>query len=430
MSQSRFAVGASLLVATLFVLGCARAESPVVVDVGEPLVGQIVVDRSHPAWLAREGVGSLFICGPGDPEGFLYRGRRRGDGTRDGDQLALIEKLGDSGANSIYLMAVRSHGGDGDRTHNPFVDSDPERGLNERLLDQWEEWFSEMDRRGIVIFFIFYDDSSRIWNTGDEVEEPEGAFVRELVNRFKHHRNLIWVVAEEYQERYSAKRVSRIAAEIRASDEHHHPIAVHKLNGLSFREFANDPAIDQFAIQYNVATAKKIRDGVTRAWRSAAGRYNLNLAEAEGWGSGSEARQKAWAAALGGAYVMVLGMDIQSTPTSDLEDCGRLVRFMEGTEFAAMAPRDNLAAGEILYVLAHPGEAYIGYAPVGGGALGFEDLRAGDWRLRWLDLASGEEVTTHVTVDDDGDAVWPRPDGIGAEVALSAERLSATAALP
>ena len=46
-----------------------------------PLPGQIVVDPDHIQWLKRAGGGSFFMCGPGDPEGFLYRGTLNPDGT-------------------------------------------------------------------------------------------------------------------------------------------------------------------------------------------------------------------------------------------------------------------------------------------------------------------------------------------------------------
>ena len=40
---------------------------------------------------------------------------------------------------------------------------------------------------GIVIYFFFYDDSARIWNTGDVVGSAEKKFLEGLVNRFEHH---------------------------------------------------------------------------------------------------------------------------------------------------------------------------------------------------------------------------------------------------
>jgi len=289
----------------------------------------IVVDPQNRQWLKRKDGRPFFMCGPGDPEDFLYRGKLKPDGTRDGDQKKLIAKIKGSGANCIYLMAVRSHGGDGDKTHNPFVANDPSKGINPKVLDQWEQWFGEMDSSGIVIYFFFYDDSARVWRTGDNVGDRERAFIRTIVDRFEHHKNLIWCVAEEYQEALSVKRVKNIAAQIRSADDHNHAIAVHKLNGLKFDEFADDANIDQFAIQYNEETAEALHQGMVRAWKDARGKYNLNMSEAKEFGSGKLMRDKCWACAMGGAYVMILEMDIANTSKSDLEDCGRLVRFFE-----------------------------------------------------------------------------------------------------
>ncbi|MCA9638738.1 MAG: hypothetical protein KC420_22075, partial [Myxococcales bacterium] len=81
---------------------------------GDPGDGFLRVDPDHPAWLQVDGQGPFFICGPGDPEDFLHRGALLPDGTRDGDQAALIAKLAPTGANSVYVQAIRSHGGDGD----------------------------------------------------------------------------------------------------------------------------------------------------------------------------------------------------------------------------------------------------------------------------------------------------------------------------
>jgi hypothetical protein len=385
--------------------------------------GHIIVDPDRPQWLRRKGGGPFFMCGPGDPEDFLYRGKLEPDGTRDGDQMALINKLKGTGANCIYLMAVRSHGGDGDKTHNPFVNSDPRRGFNHKVLAQWEEWFTEMDKNGIVIYFFFYDDSARIWNTGDRVGQQERDFIHTLVDRFEHHKNLIWCIAEEYQEALSAKRVKNIAAQIRAADDYGHVIAVHKLSGLDFSEFADDPNIDQFAIQHNVSGADALHKSIVGAWKSARGRYNLNMSEAADFGTGKDARQKSWACAMGGAYVMILGMDVATTAKSDLEDCGRLVRFFESTNFYRMSPHDELKHGDTKYVLALPGDSYIAYTPQLRGKIGLRDMTAGTYELHWFDCATGKQVTqTKVNVGA-GDQTWSKPRGIGNELAVYVKRI-------
>ena len=385
--------------------------------------GRIIVDKEHPQWLKRKDGRPFFMCGPGDPEGFLYRGRLNPDGTRDGDQMALIEKLKGTGANCIYMMVVRSHGGDGDKTHNPFIDNDPNKGLNPAVLAQWEEWFTEMDKNSIVIYLFFYDDSARLWDTGDLAGESEKRFIHAIVDKFEHHKNLMWCVAEEYAEAFSPQRVKNIAAEIRAAGDFDHVIAVHKHSGLDFSEFADDPGIDQFAVQYNVPTAEVLHEGMVEAWKLAQGRYNLNMSEAADFGTGGEARRKIWACAMGGAYVMVLQMDIAGTAKADLEDCGRLVRFFESTNFNEMSPHDRLKYAGTQYVLALPGDSYIAYASGSAGEIGLKDMTAGVYEFRWLDCITGKEVKQPRVNVAAGDQSWKRPNSISDELAVYIKRL-------
>ncbi len=399
-----------------------RSNAPLLDPPAGPL--QIVVDPADPAYLRRADGSRFFMAGPGDPEGFLYRGSRNADGTRNGDQLALIGKLAGTGANCIYFQAVRSHGGDGPPDHNPFIDSDPALGeLDADILDQWEIWISAMDVAGIAAFFILYDDDACIWDcdplNDHFVPAEESTFVTRIIDRFEHHENLIWVIAEEYQEEFSAQRVSALASLIRTVDDHDHVISVHKLSGLSFAELENDPNIDQFAIQYNVTTAAAIHAGVVQAFGDAAGRYNLNLAESAAWGTGVVARQKSWAAAMGGASVMVLGWDIASTDSLDMVDAGRLVRFMERVPLSGMEPRDDLSFAGTAYVLADlPGASYVLYSSTSAVSLGVKMLATGIYDLQWLDPASGLEQNDWGTTVTGGDTSWPRPSGFGAETAL------------
>ena len=358
--------------------------------------GSLIVDPAHPQWFKHDGGNSFFLCGPGDPEDFLFRGSLNPNGTRAGDQMALINKLAANGGNSIYFEMIRSHGGDGNATHNPFVNNDPAQGLNAAVLDQWETWFTAMDQAGILIYAFFFDDSANVWGSGDSVPTAERDFLEAIVARFKHHQHLMWVVAEEYQEAFSATRIANMAAIIRAADDNHHPIGVHKLSGLSFSEFADNPNLDQFSIQYNVGNAQELHSGMVDAFADAAGRYNLNMSETVGHGTGASARLKNWAVAMGGAYVMVFQWDIAGTATSDLQDCGRLVQFMETTNFSQMSPRDDLAFGGTEYVLADPSSSsyilygFSTYREIGvfnGGLSGGET-----YDLHWLDIPSGTVV--------------------------------------
>jgi hypothetical protein len=328
-----------------------------------------------------------------------------------------------TGANCIYLMAVRSHGGDGDKTHNPFIDNDPRKSINSKVLAQWEGWFTEMDRNGIVIYLFLYDDSARIWRTGDKVGKEERDFIHTLIDRFEHHKNLIWCIAEEYQEALSVKRVKNIAAEIRAADDYDHVIAVHKLSGLDFSEFADAPSIDQFAIQYNQSSADALHNGMVSAFKQAKGRYNLNMSEAADFRSGQDARMKSWACAMGGAYVMILEMDIATTAKSDLEDCGKLVRFFESTNFNEMSPHDELKFAGTKYVLAHQGFSYIAYSPELQGKIGLKDMRRGRYEFRWFDCVTSKEVRQAKVNVQAGNQSWKKPGGIGRELAVYIRRI-------
>jgi hypothetical protein len=400
------------------------------ITTSQSLIGQVVSDPDNPEWFKYYGGGPMFMCGPGDPENFLYRGTRNADGTRSGDQMTLINKLKGTGANSVYLQIIRSHGGDAD--HNPFNDyTDPSSGLDSDILAQWETWFTELDNDGINILLFFYDDAINVSNnlgwsmSAGELHSDEQAFIQGIVNTFEHHKHLIWCVMEEVEEMGSdyLAHASKIAETIKAADDYDHPVACHQLSGLVC-DFPDDPNMDQFAIQYNTGTATNLHNGMLTAWNNSAGRYNLNLAEANGHynpGSTSRAdlRKKNWAIAMGGAYVMVFRMDIASTSIDELEDCGRLVQFFEMTNFNVMAPRDDLAHGGTDYTLALPGDSYIAYAANLSSDIGIKSMTASTYKFVWYDCETGTTVTENYKSVSSGDLTWTKPTELsGNEVAV------------
>jgi hypothetical protein len=116
-------------------------------------------------------------------------------------------------------------------------------------------------------------------------------------------------------------------------------------------------------------------------------------------------------------------MDIASTPESDLEDCGRLVRFFEATNFNEMLPHDELAFAGTKYVLAHPGFSYIAYSPELQGEIGLRDMRWGAYEFRWFDCATGKEVRQAEVNVQAGSQSWEKPRGIGRELAVYIRRI-------
>ncbi|MBM4024766.1 MAG: hypothetical protein FJ280_05075 [Planctomycetes bacterium] len=404
------------------VLGClAGVASAVGAEAAPPgpRPGQIVIDPEHPQWLMRHGGKHLFLCGPGDPEEFLYLGTRNPDGTRDGDQVQRIRKLIEHGGNCIYMQIVRTHGGDakGDRTHNPFIGSDPAKGLDPDILNQWEEWFTLMDRHNILIYLFFYDDSARIWNTGDLVGPEEKAFVETIVKKFKHHRNLIWVVGEESEERYTTARVQALAEAIRRADDRGHLIGNHHHSGTTFKAWREGGALNHFSMQLS-ATDDAAHAGAIEALQKAAGRYQVIYSESTAMRTDEEwMRRHAWAVAMGGLMPMLLRMDIASTPVESLRQCRYLQRFFEATDFFRMASHDELRHGETRYVLADPGRSYIAYADNLAGPLGVKALPAGRCAVTWLDCISGRTVEEQHTLARAGDHAFLKPSGFGPECA-------------
>jgi hypothetical protein len=264
-------------------------------------------------------------------------------------------------------MAVRSHGGDGDATQNPFINNDPVQGVNHKVLDQWETWFTKMDNNGIVIFFIFYDDGVSIWglDSSDNLRAKEENFIQALVDRFKHHKHLIWVVAEEYEE-------------------------------MDLGKFYTNP---------------NSRLHVSK------------IAEYHPEATGVTARKNSWAIAMGGAYVMHLEWDIENNSLSDLRDCGRLVSFMESTNFNEMSPHNKLKYADTEYVLAVPGSSYIAYtSSSSSGKIGLQNMAEGIYDFRWFSPENGTTVIETDISAAAGTNSWPKPPRIGAEVAVYIER--------
>jgi hypothetical protein len=138
----------------------------------------------------------------------------------------------------------------------------------------------------------------------------------------------------------------------------------------------------------------------------------------------TDARKRSWAAAMGGAYVMVFGMDIASTPVDALADCGRLAEFFESTRFDLMIPHDSFARAETDYVLGSVALGWILYGSDASDALGIAIPSGwgGTFNLRWMDCATGTEVHQNGVSVPSGERTFSIPSGLGNEVVLEMER--------
>lgn len=370
------------------------------------LPDQIIPDPEHPGRLAynrdRNGAGHLdpfYLCGPGGPEGFLYGDISGGD-TPD----SVLDKMIEHGGNCIYLQGIRSHGGDGQPHHNPFVDHNPEKGIDYEVLQSWKKWFDRMRDNNIVIYFFFFDDEVRI-GPKDRIAPVEEEYIRTVVNAFETYPNLIWVVAEEYDEIFTKEKVGEIARLIRETDDHDHIIASHQLPSLSF-DHADDPVIGQFAMQLRSTEGPSadIHAKCLQALQNADGRYNVNLAEQYDWhsdlleaGDRDGVRKVNWAAAITGTHIMHLGTWETSRerrpPTTDmLKDYRRVYEFMESIgHLNAMSPHDHLVESGDAWVLAG-NDHYIAYLIHGGSIeLNLSDADT-TLKMQWYNPRTGEHT--------------------------------------
>ena len=251
----------------------------------------------------------------------------------------------------------------------------------------------------------------------------EKSFFEAIVNRFQHHRNLIWIVAEESEERYSSARIRALGEVIRGADANGHLIGNHHLSGTTFKAWKPESALNHLAMQLS-ETGEAAHAGAIEAVQKAAGRYQVIYAESTATPRDADGmRRHAWAIAMGGLMPMILKMDIAETPVELLNQCRFLQTFMESTSFNLLDPHDELGGAGTKYVLADPGRSYLAYGDQPTTALGIKDLPVGDYSAAWLDCRTGRQAATARQVLEPGERAFEKPAAIGDECAVWIQRL-------
>lgn len=404
--------------------------------VSAQLSGQIVVNPQNPRWLYynrdsnNDGkLDPFYWAGAGGPEGYLY--------LSSSEQNSIANALQAGGANAIYMHMVRSHGGDGGSSQNPFKNKDPNQGADPAVLSQWNQVLANLESKGITVLLFFYDDSAVPYSKSS-FGTTEKQFIKDVVNALEGRKNIIWAIAEEYSEGLTDSKVSAMAAEIRAADDNNHPISIHQGTGDNTMNFPNDPNIDQFAQQANGSSASALYADVLEAFNDANGRFNINMAE--NWNNGvndhaaaiksgnrTDVRARNWATGMAGGYVMAVGAweyNIGAAPTSEMiADWGRQVKFFEKTNFDEMLPNSVLKSDNTQYLLAMPGQSYIAYSNnTTTQQMGIKGMTAGKYTFLWFDPINGTEVVETKDVSA-GDQKWSKPPSIGREVVVYINRV-------
>ena len=181
-------------------------------------LGRLEYDGTH--YLKFSSGDHWIKGGIDDPENFL--------GSAFGDWNAkklAIDNLASKGVNSIYLV-LNNISGDyndtwawvGNTTSDAIANSNR---FNVAKLLLWEDFFTYVQEKGIVLHMILDDDSA--WDGYDHT-----LYYREMVARFSHHPGIIWNIGEEADEIYSDEEQVTYATMIRSLDAYDHPVTVHR----------------------------------------------------------------------------------------------------------------------------------------------------------------------------------------------------------
>jgi len=290
-------------------------------------VGNKLMWRNGGLWV---GDKPYWLCGVGDPENFLWRK----------DQAKMIQKLRQYNIRGMVAYLVQTHGGDAAHENatdwNPFINHNPQKGLNHSVLNKFNQWFMRLDEAGCCVVLNLYDDEAMPFTKDKNLLPPkEIEYIKGIVQRFKHLTHLIWMVAEEYQEIMTHNKVHRIAKLIRSIDPIH-PIGVHQIHSDSFN-FKSNPFLNLFFMQLNNADKHELKKVMSNAVKEARGRYGVVLFEntepgLDIYGTGKIARDKDRVCAEAGAYVMRYERGQWKFPDSDLLDMKRLAMEMEARQ--------------------------------------------------------------------------------------------------
>jgi hypothetical protein len=418
-------------------------------DDSNAMPGGLIVAGKNPGYLKYNGGRAVFLSGPDNPEEFLYLGALNTDGTRSGGgQSEMIARMAKTGVNAFHCLIFRMQRcnikQEGDDAHCPFIDHDPAKPLNLVVLDQWEGWLTELERAGINLDFEFYNDATDVEMMGWKLDmtgnlhPDEQRFITGIVERFKHHKNILWSIEESCNKlpRARTPHFKKIGAIIAEVDNHHHPIVQSFVtpedpegdfpkDGVTTDEYAGDPNIRVITWLHVRPNGKDYARQHAEYLRFAAmDRRRFVAMKNETFHhprAGEQSRRYMWSCAMTGLHTLEAYHHAGGPKPSDdatLSDDGLLRRFMEQTEFHRMDSQDSLAAGSTKWVLAWPGESYIAYTYDYWGPMGLKALPPGVYDFLWFDTQTGFQVEQKAVAVSAGGAMWSKPANIGNEIAL------------
>lgn len=356
--------------------------------------------------------GPYWLKGGADePEDFLAAEQTVGFESKE----AAIDYLAGLGVNSLYML-LNNIAGDA-RNVWPWVGAtEAEARANTEhfdiaKLERWEEVFTHLQDRGLVLHIVFDDDSAWVGYNRD-------MFYREMVARFAHHNGLIWNVSEEYNENYTPQDILDYAQMLDALDAYGHPVTVHHGETPAYwRYFAGVDEIDLTSLQTGDPPA--VVNATAVEWRATVSESGkvipISIDEAAEVTTGMRdfSRQIVWAAYMGGANFEMFTDDLVSYEdfAEHLADMTRARAFVESLPFAAMEPRNDALRGVQGYVFAKPDEVYAVYVLQQAPFTLDLGAASGPFEVTWLDPATGDLQPGGAVEAGDGLAFEPPFEG-------------------
>ncbi|MBT3383615.1 MAG: hypothetical protein HN778_02215 [Prolixibacteraceae bacterium] len=410
--------------------------------------GQLVIadkTKNHPGYLAYNGVGPAFLCGPDNPENFLWFGDKfKPNGTVEDDgQEVMIQTLAENNVNAIHFQMFRmqkcNYKNEGDDRHAPFIDNNPSKGLNQDVLYQWEKWFALFEENGIAIHLEFYNDATDVEKMGwglqpdGNLHPDEMHFIKGMVYRFKHHKNILWGIAESAN-KLDRKRVpyfKKVAELIANTDNFNHPIVqsfvvqndpegdFHSYSGLP-DDYIGDPNID-IITWLHVAPHGNLYENQYNEYRQLydVDHTNFVIMKNESYHhsrSGRTSRVAMWSCTMTGTHCLEAYHHANDGKPETLFEDGLISTFMEETDYQNMEPRNDLKHSNTNWVLANPGKNYIAYSYDCEWGLGLKQMTDGVYQINWMDTKTGKTNTQYNVAVKWGNNSFKKPSGFGSEV--------------
>ena len=410
---------------------------------------------------------------PGDPEG-------KGIG-------GAINYLASKGINSIYFLPmniggdtrntspylkVRNWDGNADEAPNPDMcltnDTRPyndDRHFDLSKLDQWEQFFTYVQSKGIMLHFVLgeAEGGNKCELDGATLGTERKLFYREMIARFGHHQTVQWNISEEYNYKLpiSVTEIKRWAGYIAKVDSYDHPVAVHNYGDpdTAFDGIYGSTKFEALSVQVMGVGPAGGPDGENgleledqRERVAAAGRITpVGMDELEtmhptsilAGRAGDQRRNILWPTLLSGGNLEWYSSSEYGNPTGCTSDCkdpddlalqdftryedyytyaGYAQRFMAQIPFQNMVPDDGLLSGESAptvggatyggQVYRHQDKSvYAIYLPEDD-STGILDMTGatGDYALRWFNPRTGMfEGETRTVTAGPGVPLGPPP---------------------